>query len=829
MSAAISTVGWRAMCGRAGILLGALTVTALLAACSGSTGAQGPAGATGSTGPAGPPGPTGTVTALNVSTATSMTATITSVTVPAVSPAQPVVKFILVNQIGQPLSGLKATNLGFVVAKLVPPGTQLKAVPPQTAAPAPQVSAQWQSYIYLTANPAPASANQPPLVVVGTTPQPQATVESGSAGTFVDNGDGTYQYTFSKDISKDSAVTYDPTLTHRVGFEIRSVTNTATGAAVNANSPVYTFQPSTGATTNITTLDIVEDTTCTNCHQTLAFHGGARTEVKYCVTCHNPSSVDPSSGNSLDFKVMFHKIHRGADLPSVAAGGHYYIFGFRNSISDYTADVFPTQDTRTCYTCHNESDTATPQTVNWKINPSIEACGSCHDDVNFTTGANHSAANLGNLTDTDCVTCHGPTSTIATGSGPPATGLLLLPNTLLRVDTVHAIPVRQYSKQFAFSITNVNLSAPATPQVTFSVTDPTVTGHTWNVLTDAPFTGANCPTADIGLNFGWTTADYTNTGVSNKEAQPTRYSILCGKNLAGPPVANADGSFTVTLPALPSGAAIPAGYTGLSPGSSAGVLMDGFPAHDFGDGNGPTELAVPSAVGFGVVGGGTPASRRDVVSVAKCDTCHDQINFHGNHRVDSAQACALCHNPEATDLAARLAITPTPVTAANAPDGKNEEPIDLKILVHSAHFASMRISGGSPYVVYHRGALNALDNPTPFSTAGSPTASSNCLACHNAGTYYLPDPTKVIATTVNSQNNQLSPAGKVAVTPGAAACSSCHVTQEDMTHMRQNGADFAAVKDVNSQVVGGIQETCNICHGPGAIADVKVVHHLAAQ
>jgi hypothetical protein len=34
---------------------------------------------------------------------------------------------------------------------------------------------------------------------------------------------------------------------------------------------------------------------------------------------------------------------------------------------------------------------------------------------------------------------------------------------------------------------------------------------------------------------------------------------------------------------------------------------------------------------------------------------------------------------------------------------------------------------------------------------------------------------------------------------------------------------------VNSQVVGGIQETCNICHGPGAIADVKVVHHLAAQ
>jgi cytochrome c5 len=44
--------------------------------------------------------------------------------------------------------------------------------------------------------------------------------------------------------------------------------------------------------------------------------------------------------------------------------------------------------------------------------------------------------------------------------------------------------------------------------------------------------------------------------------------------------------------------------------------------------------------------------------------------------------------------------------------------------------------------------------------------------------------------------------------------------------MMQNGANFAAVKDANNQVVSS--ETCLVCHGAGAIADVQVVHKLAA-
>jgi len=96
-----------------------ITLAVLLTGCSGSTGAQGPAGATGSAGPQGPPGPTGPVTAINVGTATQITATITSVTFPVAPTAvKPVVKFTLINQVGEPLSGLTAAKLGFAVAKL---------------------------------------------------------------------------------------------------------------------------------------------------------------------------------------------------------------------------------------------------------------------------------------------------------------------------------------------------------------------------------------------------------------------------------------------------------------------------------------------------------------------------------------------------------------------------------------------------------------------------------------------------------------------------------------------------------------------------------------
>jgi len=114
--------GWQAV---SIITLGWLLLTA---GCSGSTGSQGVPGQTGAIGPQGPTGTTGPVTALNIATAATITGTITSVTVAG----QPVVKFMLVDQNGEPLKGLPASSIGWVIAKLTP-GTN-------------GMSSQWTAY-----------------------------------------------------------------------------------------------------------------------------------------------------------------------------------------------------------------------------------------------------------------------------------------------------------------------------------------------------------------------------------------------------------------------------------------------------------------------------------------------------------------------------------------------------------------------------------------------------------------------------------------------------------------------------------------------------------
>ena len=55
------------------------------------------------------------------------------------------------------------------------------------------------------------------------------------------------------------------------------------------------------------TRDIVQTLDCNGCHGTtsdthLSFHGGGRTDVEYCVTCHNPN------GNT-DMTLLIHKVH----------------------------------------------------------------------------------------------------------------------------------------------------------------------------------------------------------------------------------------------------------------------------------------------------------------------------------------------------------------------------------------------------------------------------------------------------------------------------------------------------------------------------------------
>lgn len=787
------------------LLCGAL----LLAGCSGSTGSPGPAGPAG---PAGPTGPAGAgVSAVDVTTATAITGTIMSVTI---NDGSPVVDFMLVNQNGVPLKGLPAADISFAIAQLVP-GQNGQ-------------SSNWNSYIYSTVTPSGC-----PVTECETAPKTQAGVEAATAGTLVDNGDGTYQYTFKTNVTKVSGVTYNAALTHRVGFEIRGL--------AQANNGAYTFQPSTGATTGIFEDEIVVTSTCDNCHTMLSAHGGARVEVQYCVMCHNPSTSDPYSSNSLDFKVMIHKIHSGNTLPSIqtASGPNttptlgigYWIIGYMQSVNNFNTVLYP-QSTQNCTTCHAQNVAAATQATEYYTIPSAEACGACHDTVNFATGLNHSAANIV-ANDTQCSTCHGPNSTIDNGQ--------------LQVIAAHTNATEVEATHFQYIVNSVSFTTAAGgiyPVVKFSVVDPTSSNAPYNILTSSAFAGTNpgtgklvCAdgTARLALDIAWDTSDYTNWGSGTTAAQwgqPISLNPLSGcgtgtpaAGLTGP---DASGAFTMTsttpLPPPPAAQCPPTSGVACPGIANVGVVLEGHPGVVLPNGTAATEIPVTSTVGYGNVAGGTPVPRRTVVATTKCDVCHFRLELHGSNRNDNTQVCVACHNPASTDVSERQTL------AATTPgiDGLWEQSIDFKYLIHSIHDGSVRGAAGSPMVIYGFGG--SINN---FTDVVFPGQLNRCDLCHEDTSYYPVSTSAVQATTFftglsTEVPNPTTAGNPISTSANMTVCSACHVDSLSKTHMEQNGGSTTVTKDAEGRTIPSSNpattETCAVCHGPGAVADVGVVH-----
>ncbi len=824
----------------------------------------------GSDGERGPAGPRG------AGAATELAMTISKVTVASA----PVVEFRVTDQDGFGVDRLSTDDLRFTIAKLVP------------GSPSPN----WQSYIVTTAT---SSANGAPGN--GRTAV-QATRENN--GTLVDRGDGEYRYTFATDVANVTCpapcvdafgnaldLSFDAQLTHRVGIQTRGDL-----PPVNA---VYTFRPSDGATTGLASREIVKTARCNNCHDRLEAHD-ARIEVKYCVTCHNPGSVDPDSidpakdnspglahsavrsSGAVDFKIMIHKIHRGEFLPSVERGpdfvegngddgtGEYAIWGYRNTKHDFSDIVFP-QDIRNCSTCHGDSDPETPQGGNWESAPSIEACGSCHDHIKFgVQGRNefNPSADVdghpgGVMTDNStCVNCH--TNGIIAGS----------------VASDHQVPEKVAAANFQFNILSIcgiavvdgradtdgeaACQPGGSPTVTFSVTDPTgaanhLHGNAYGIRSADGDPEFRSPAASLNVLASWNTVDYTNAGGSG--SRPSRANSVNVRN-SGSVVFSGNGTYTVTMPALPDGTVTAANPAGISASGTGVVAIEGHPAGAGVDGvfqtanpSDDVRATVKAVVAYFGIDDGEPVPRREVVDiVAKCDRCHDVLSLHGNNRSDEAQLCVMCHNPSGTDYARRPRDGDGLPTGGS--DGKPEESIDFRRLIHAVHAAASSNSDGTlthgfrekGIVVYgFRGSIH------DYSEVRFPGDLTKCETCHEPDTYKLMDRTAegganwaepaqngIQGSTVNSVPPGLTdpdpgnpptlaelvtasvadPTDDLKISPTAAVCSSCHDGTLAEEHMKLNGALFG----VTQAAIEANVETCAVCHGPGKIASVELVH-----
>ncbi len=737
-------------CARAFARFGVLAlISAFVWGCSGDDGSPGPAGPQGPQGEQGEQGPPGTSGGVPVDSADRINITVTSVAVPAGGGA-PVVDLVLSNDLTQGLFGLPAGQIRFVISQLTP-GTA-------------GGSSEWQSYV---------TRDSAGIM------DAQATTETATAGDWVDNGDGTYQYTFAQALTDYPAgPTYDETKSHRIGIEIR-------GQAPISSNGIYDFVPAGGDPTF--TRDIVDNDTCFACHDRLEFHGGPRTDIAYCVTCHNPYSIDGETvdeawGGTVDMTEMIHKIHYGVNLEE-----GYFIIGFRNTLHDYSEVVFP-QDPRNCQTCHEESDPNTPEASNWRLVANRVSCGACHDDIDWANGGHPGGFTF--TDDTQCLDCHGPDATINNGEA--------------KTDEAHRVLTQEASARFQYNIITVtDTGVGESPVVTFSVTDPTNGDAPYDIQNDPEWTTCTFGASRLAISIGWDTDDYTNAASGSNPAQPVSMNPLtaCG----GTSTDNMDGTYTVTSPI-----AVPAVVDG-----TLAVTIDGHPAVDV-DGS-VERIAVTNAIGYYAVTDPEPVPRRNAVAIDRCNDCHNQLTIHGNNRTDEPEVCVVCHNPNATDARQRVpvAMPADPPTDCVNVLGADDNSIDMKYMIHAIHASG---AVGQPYELCgFRNSVHVYDFVYPGKL-------NNCEGCHLPGGYYPVEAGEILGTTTSVGADSASPDDDTVISPNSAVCSTCHASDLAKQHMIQNGGDFAATKATDSSLISSGVETCALCHGRGGSSDVVEVH-----
>lgn len=570
----------------------------------------------------------------------------------------------------------------------------------------------------------------------------QAGTDSG--GTWAKLGDGLYEYTF-----KTKATNFVSSETHSIGvYSSRNLSEFNLGTQYSDD--VYTWVPGGGQVVKVR--DVIRTATCNKCHDPLSAHGGARQKVELCVLCHTPQTVDPDTGNTVDFTVMVHKIHMGEKLPSVESGHPYQIIGFGNSVIDFSGVRFPVTQLEgngvaKCDTCHDPNSGA-KQADAW-LKPSRAACGSCHDNVNFATGENH--ANLPQISDNQCGTCH------------QVQGELEFD---ISIKGAHTFPEFSATRPgINVKVLNLTGGRGEKPTVTYKVTDDSGAAIAMKDLQTTPnrlglvLAG---PAVEYGsVSFG---SDVTTPGYVSED--PTRTAV-CGSD------GTCTYKFTHAIPADAKGT-----YSVGIEGRRGLTLLAGTKQER------STEYGAVNDVYYFSVDGSKVAPRRQVVSIDSCNSCHNFLNTHGTNR-NRIEQCVLCHNPANTDAARRPAAA------------KPDQTVSFAYMVHRIH-AGEKATPNREYTVYGFGNV-----PYDFTEVRFPGDLRNCAKCHINNSQQI-DGKEDVLSAVKAPRSLLDPM------PGiTAACLGCHTSTAAASHALANttklgescsachgqGADFSIDKE----------------------------------
>ena len=537
----------------------------------------------------------------------------------------------------------------------------------------------------------------------------QAAADSG--GTWRALAIGEYEYTLNTRLPSG----YDRTVTHTIGiYGNRNLNEFNLG--IQYDDDFYNFVPDGSAVKVVR--DIIRTQSCNKCHDPLALHGGSRRSMEVCNLCHTPQTTDPDTGNTVDMPVMTHRIHMGEDLPSVQAGGKYVIIGNQQSVHDFSTVVFPASPQR-CQTCH-ESNTGAAQKDNWLTNPSRAACGACHDNVNFDTGANH-ANGIPQPTDNMCATCHIPQGendfdASIKGAHVIATESSLLPGIVFEV------------LEIADGV------AGKRPTVTFSLKNKSGTPIRPNEMNRLRLILAG-PNTDY--------ASYVSEDVLTATGTADGRYFWTFQN---PIPADAKGSYTIGME----------GYRNT-------VLFQGtlkeMTVRDAG---------VNKTKAFSV-DGSPVAARRTVISWDNCNRCHGNLIFHGGNR-NRIEQCVICHNPNLTGAATGSTERKSVQMATMIHKIHTGENLTTSYVIGNFNFGHVRYPGdrrncnachtGNSQQLPARPGLLPVSDPSGYVNPILPEAAA-CRSCHDA---------KYVASHTVANTTALG-----------ESCATCHSTTSEFS------------------------------------------------
>ena len=634
----------------------------------------------------------------------------------------------------------------------------------------------FQSYLTRTATGAAGSGVQP-------------IADSGGTWTDVDANAGVFRYTYGATLPAD----YDASETHLAGIW---ATRTFDGVRYVANASP-TFRPD-GMEVE-TTRQIITNEGCNTCHNPMQAHGGSRQDVGVCVSCHGRGFTDPDSGEALDFDIMIHRIHRGVRLPSVQAGEPYAIIGFGGAVHDFS-DVALPQDIRNCGTCHDGPDAALPT-----LQPSRAACTSCHDDVWFEEGDPpetwmrlHPGGDRPD--DSRCTVCHE-----ASGGLSPIIG-----SHMTKWDVAAAeghLP--------ALEIDAVALTAGRNVQVDFRVT---VGGSPRNIQT-APLTSLSVliagPSADYAFNTSYNATSSGTLTAIDAAAGRFRWvsattvdaiaAAAAADPLRGAPGIAAEGTWavgmqgTLRIDARPTSTVCSGTSTstcGPAPeGGAWGCVSNVCTVrYTYPAGNPVAYLAITDT---------TPVARREVVSLASCQTCHQQLELHGGGR-NEPEYCVMCHNGT-FDTADRIPV----------PSGGTVRTVTASFagMVHRIHTGEDGVGPAVWWGPRPASPINAGGSPIDFSGVRYPGDLRDCDTCHvdrdtATDIAHMLDLRPVRTRTIDDTRTTVDTHLVGAIT---GACTGCHDDESTAAH----AASMTTAMGV---------ESCVTCHGPGEAFGTDVVH-----